>query len=475
MSDLPPRPDTPQTEVQTEPVQTEGPIMSEDAAVQKLREKLIERLPSNIQQNLPQYQSTARDILRDAGEFLGPLWAELRIILAGLRTRLEQSTPSSTVGSTFRHLCFVGLNKSELLLGGETQSIFNDSWTDLTSDNIKRHTGLMFFAPRGLDGKPVNPYLFLSGEGVPDEEDMADPNAIALAEQVVGPMALLDLCRIAPSAPNTVNLLLVADCLFHWDTKDNYVLPTTPTSWVRDIEQVLKSYPRTTRAHLYTQWETELLPPSERITVHRLRDLPLDDATWLNKPTLQERYGSHMLFIGIVMAAAVWGGLWYQSQQLQELTDQLNMIEQQIPRGGQYSDMERGITEQERMWQKRDLFALVTKDAARSIHKSGIKISSFEVRVAEQDQPPKTYVLTVDARADAYQGWLQQEPIARNLILQSAVLDAIRKPPTTTGFKLEGIVDANSLARDFRPFANRLKAVPTASSPTQPASPKEDE
>lgn len=463
MTDLP-RTDRPDTQ-QPEP-QAEGPIMSEDAAVQKLREKLIERLPGSFQQNLPQYQSTAKDLMRDAGEFLGPLWQELRTILSSARTKLAQSAPSSTVGSTFRHLCFVGLNKSELLLNGETQSIFNDSWADLTSDNIKRSTGLMFFAPRGLDGKPVNPYMFLAGEGIPDEEDMVDPNAVALAEQVVGPMALLDLCRISPSAPNTVNLLLVADCLFHWDTKDNYVLPTTPTSWVRDVEQVMKSYPRTTRAVLYTQWDTDLLPPSERITAHKLREFPLDDNTWLNKPTLQERYGMHMLVIGIMLSAAVWAGLWYQGQQLQVLTDQLNVIEQQIPRGGQYSDMERGITEQERMWQKRDLFAVVTKDAARSIQKSGLKTSSFEVRVAEQDQPPKTYVLTIDAKADAYQGWLQQEPIARSLILQSAVLDAIRKPPTTSGFKLEGIVDANSLARDFRPFANRLRAAPVVTSST---------
>ncbi|RYG59750.1 MAG: hypothetical protein EON60_09470 [Alphaproteobacteria bacterium] len=467
MSDLPPRNDAPQPPS----APSEGPIMSEEAAVQKLREKLIERLPGSFQQNLPQYQSTAKDILRDASEFLGPLWAELRTVISSARNRLAQSTPSSTVGATFRHLCFVGLNKSELLLGGESQSITNDNWTDLTSDNIKRSTGLMFFAPRGLDGKPVNPYMFLAGEGVPDEEDMVDPNTVALAEQVVGPMALLDLCRISSSPPNTVNLLLVADCLFHWDTKDNYVLPTTPTSWVRDIEQVLKTYPRTTRANLYTQWDTDLLPPSERITVHRLREFPLDDNTWLNRPTLQERYGMHMLVIGIVLSAAVWAGLWYQSQQIQQLTDQLNVIEQQIPRGGQFSDMERGIAEQERMWQKRDLFGLVTKDAARSIHKSGIKISSFEVRVAEQDQPPKTYVVTIDAKADAYQGWLQQEPIARSLILQSAVLDAIRKPPTTTGFKLEGIVDANTLARDFRPYANRLKAAPSAAatSGTQPA------
>jgi hypothetical protein len=295
---------------------------------------------------------------------------------------------------------------------------------------------------------------------------MADPNIVALAEQTVGPMALLDLCRLSPASPNTVNLLLVADTLFHWDIKDNYVLPTTGTGWVRDIETVLKSYPRTTRAHLYTQWETDLLPPSDRITVHSVRDMPLDDATWLNKPTLQERYGTHMLVIGFVVAALTYALLWNQSGKLQELTDQLNVIEQQIPRGGQFSDLERAISEQEKMWAKRDLFGLVVKDTARSIQKSDMKITSFEVRVAEPENPPKNYVVTIDAQPDAYQGWLQQEPIARSLILNSALLDAIRKPPTTSGFKLEGLVNADSLAREYKPFAAQMKVIPQSSSPT---------
>lgn len=443
----------------------------EEAAIRSLREKLVKRLPPNLQQNLPQYQSAAQSTLKGAQEFLGPLWNELRVVMASVSKQLAKSGPSATVGNTFRHLCFVGLNKSELLLAGESQSVFNDSWSDLATDNIKRHTGLMFFAPRGLDGKPVNPYIFLVGENVPDDAEMVDPNMVSLAEQAVGPLALLDLCRISPASPNTMNMLLVADTLFHWDIKDNYVLPTTPTSWVRDVEQVLKSYPRTTRAHLYTQWETDLLPPSDRITVHQLREFPLDDGTWLNKPTLQERYGNHMMVLGIILAGLTYAGLWYQSSQLQELSDQLNTIEQQIPRGGQFSDMERGIAEQEKMWQKRDLFGLVVKDTARAIQKSGLKAQSFEVRVAEPENPPQTYVVNIDVKPDAYQGWLQQEPIARALILNSAVLDAVRKPPTTNGFKLEGLVDANQLARDYKPLASQLKVMPKSAttSPTEPA------
>lgn len=439
-----------------------------------LKQKLIERLPASWQSkvahfdehHLPQLQSNASKSLHGAKEFLGPLWIELRTILTGASKKLAKSGSSANLGGSFRNLCFVGLNRSELLLSGETQSIFNDNWNDLAGDNLKRNTALMFFAPRGLDGQPVNPYLFLVGEGTSDESDYTDPNAVALAQQAVGPMALLDLCRISPTAPNTVNMLLVADTLFHWDVKDNYVFPTSATSWVRDMEQILKTYPRTTRAHLYTQWDTDLLPPSDRITIHRLREFPLDDNAWLNKPTLQERYGSHMMVIGVAVAIAVYGALWMQGTKLQAVTDQLNVVQQQIPRGGQFSDLERAISEQEKMWNKRDLFGVVVKDTARAIQHTGMKVTSFEVRVDEPENPPVQYVVTIDAQPDAYQGWLQQEPIARTLLLNSAVLDAIRKPATPNGFKLEGLVNAAELAREYKPFASLVKVAPQASSAT---------
>jgi hypothetical protein len=142
---------------------------TDDAVVEavrnKLKQQLVERLPGGLQarveKNLPGLQRTAQEVLHGAKEFLGPLWAEVRIIFSGVSRKLATTAVASSVGGTFRHLCFVGLNKSELLLQGEVQPVFNDSWSDQISDNMKRHTGLLFFAPRGLDGKPVNPYLFL--------------------------------------------------------------------------------------------------------------------------------------------------------------------------------------------------------------------------------------------------------------------------------------------------------------------------
>lgn len=417
---------------------------------------LKQKLHRQVEEKLP----LAKEFWRQFMQLMGPVLAEVRDMSAQFGQKLVTSAGgSATLGGTFRHLAFVGLNRTELLLDGETQSIFGDTWQDVVNDNLKRHLALSFFAPRGLDGKPVNPYVFLMGEGTQEESDVPDPALVAMAEQSIGNMALLDLCRIAPAAPNTVNLLLVADTLFHWDAKDNYVLPTTATGWVRDIEQIIRSYPRTTRAHLYTQWETDILPYSEKLTVHRLREFPLDANTWINQPTFQEKFGTHALVFAIIVATASYAGLWYKQRQLAALTDQLHVVEQQIPRGGRFSDLERAITEQERMWARRDLFPIVTKDAARAIQNSNMRISNFEVRVAEPNDPPVNYLVTATAAQNVYQGWLQEEPIARALLLNSALMNAVRKPPSSNDFKLEALINARELSQEYKLFVPRAPTV----------------
>ena len=428
----------------------------------EMKAKVKEGITKAVQENLPIVKEFAHQFM----QLMGPIWQELREMTAQFTQKLAAPGSTNSIGSQFRHLCFVGLNKVEMLLAGENQSMFGESWQDLVNDGLKRHLALAFFAPRGLDGKPVDPYMFLTGEGT-TESGMADPATVAIAQQSLGPTALLDLCRTGPASPNTINMLLVADTLFHWDVKDNYVLPTTPTSWVRDVEQILKSYPRTTKAHLYTQWDTELLPPNDRLTIHRLREFPLDPATWLNEPTLQEKYGTHMLAIGIIVAIFTYIGITLQERQLSTITDKLNMVEQQIPRGGQFSDLERAITEQERMFAKRQLFPLITKDTARTIQYSNMRIKSFEDKVADTQNPPRDYLVTITAVPGVYQGWLQEEPIARNIVLNSALVEAIRKPPSTgSDFQLEGLINADSLARQYRTYMQTVTPLRRVTSPT---------
>jgi hypothetical protein len=422
----------------------------------------------HFEEKIPQLRAQVAQGWSALQIFLGPLWKEFGPQIEGWLAEAKkalQGTPKvgegPRLGEQFRHLLVVGLNRAELLLENESTPVWNDTWQEMLDDTMKRHLGLVFFAPRGLDGQPVAPLPFLLGE----EEGAPTP---AAAAALLNGVALLDFCRMPPATPNTVNMLVAADCLFHWDTKDTYVLLTTPNSWNRDVEGVLRGYPRTTRAAVFTQWDASLLNQNDRLQVYPLRHLPLASKTWLNEPTLQERYGSHALLLGFVVAAAMGLGLWWQGRGLSQVTDQLDMVQQQIPRGGQFSDLERAVTEQEKMFTRRPLFALAVKDTHRAIAQSGLQVEQIELKVPDANAVPESYILTLTMPNETYSGWLQQEPAARSFILNSALVHAVRKPPSTAGFKLEGLMMLAPWLREY----NRLKPqLPSSIAPTLNTSP----
>jgi hypothetical protein len=443
-------------------------------------EQLIAQLRAQIKDLIPpawrEYYNDGREAAKPVIEqikpyvqIIAPYWK----MFVDRFGNIVQARRVGQVGDTFRSLCVVGLNRSELLLSGERMPVFADSWQELVDDSLRRGLAILFFAPRGYDGQPVDPYLFLAGE-VTAEEGI-DASAHAQAQAQLGGLPLLDLCRMAPAAPNTVNILLAADVLFHWDVKDNYVLPTTPTTWARDVESVLKSYPRTTRASIYTAWETEHLPPNERITVRTLRELPLDTHTWLNRPTFQEQYGSLVLVLGMMMVATTWGLLTLNARRVDDVNEQLRVVEQQIPSGGKFGEVERVVTEQERMMQKRELFYLTVKDASRAIELSNFKTDSFEVKSPDADTPPDQLLVTVEAKRDAYSGWLQEEPAAKAFLLNSALIAAVRKQPSGI-YKLEGLVPLGPVWREYQKLVGgKIKAGDTPAKATAGKSKKAED
>ncbi|MFZ2619344.1 MAG: hypothetical protein WAX89_00525, partial [Alphaproteobacteria bacterium] len=210
-----------------------------------------------------------------------------------LKDFFSSLTPAtgSTVGGRFRDLCVVGLNRTELIPAGTNEPIFGNNWQDVTDEQARRHMALMFFAPRELDGTPTDPFLFLA-------DDKTEPDAKALAEQTLTHIPLLDLCRMPAAEPGTLGLLVAADVIFHWDGRDNYVVPTNKYTWGRDVRHILSTYPKNIDATLYTNWDSD--PVAElKVTRKPLHALPLLPEVWVNTPTFQEKNGT------IVLAASV--------------------------------------------------------------------------------------------------------------------------------------------------------------------------
>jgi hypothetical protein len=406
----------------------------------------------------PNIAHTYRRLPPEVQEALSSLWQALSPVVQALSASLRRAMANrrgTTLGMAFRHISVVGLNRTELSFDNTSSSIFGENWYDMIDDVTRRHMALLFFAPRDFTGEPINPYLLLAGDDTTQGEDTeAAENALLQAQTFIGTIPLLDLCRMPPAEPNVVNMIVAADVLFHWDIKDNYVLPTSPTSWIRDVQQVLKSYPRTTQATLYTQWDAELLPTQERLAVRPLRDLPLTNQVWLNRPTVQQAYGNHLLALGMVLAGLVGAYVWWSQAGISHVTDQLRAVEQQIPASAKFGDFQRAVNEQEKMMLQRELFFFTVKDTARALSTAAFKTATFEVRNPQVQDPPKQLLVTVEAAKDSYKGWLEEEPIAKKILLNSALMSAIRKPPGTT-FKLEGLVQLDKLWPAYKQLATQ--------------------
>ena len=338
-----------------------------------------------------------------------------------------------TVGSRFRNLCVVGLGKVELVLERNEDSIFGDNWQDVTDEQTRRRMALMFFAPRELDNAPVDPYTFLA-----QEEDDDDPEAAEILRHSLGSMPLLDMCRMPPADPNTLNIVIAADLIFHWDIKDSYIVPTTKFSWVKDVQEILKTYPKATEVTIYTNWEAETATDINA-RIRHLSSLPLATETWVNIPTFQEKNGTLVLIASLVLAGLCWAGLNWQTRQLDSLTEMVQITQQRIPREAKFVGLNRFMQEQERFIKAREQFPWVVRDIAQTIATAEMDIDNFEIENPTPLEPTDYMIATIEAERGSYKGWLQEEPIAKDILLGSASLSAIRKPPGKI-FKLEGLI-----------------------------------
>lgn len=349
------------------------------------------------------------------------------------------------LSSRFKGVCVVGLNKTEFMTDKNEPSLHGEHWQDMIDDASRRNTALLFFAPRDLSGSPVNPYLFLAG----DDVDIDDEEEQALFMQNMGNLALFDFCRLPPVSSDEVGIILAADMLFHWDNEDNYIIPTTVSNWPRDVKRITSGYRKNTHITLYTHWNTDIFAdPPINLNIRPLQEAPLVENTWVNQPTFQEKHGTRVLLLSILFAFLFAGGLFIQRQGLSELDEEIGIVEQQIPREGKYIRLARPIREQEAQMRYRHLFPVLVQDVARTIQLSEMKIDNFEIRNPKPQSAPRQMIATIEAERAAYQGWLQEEPVAKNILINSATFSALRKPPGNS-FKLEGLINLDTVNKNF--------------------------
>lgn len=355
------------------------------------------------------------------------------------------------MGSRFRSIAIVGLTKSELVPSKSEASLYAEHWQDMVDDSMRKNLAMLFFAPRDLSNQPVNPYLFLGGEDL--EEDDEDEQAIFL--QTLSGISLFDFCRLPPAPTEHVGVIGAGDVLFHWDGQDNYISPTSTNSWPSDLQRIMDGYPKNYTFTFYSNWNRDMLMDRPKnLVMQTMHELPLNEEAWVNKPTFQEKHGNSVLVASVIFAALCVSGLFMQKQQIMQLDEDIAIVEQQIPREGRYMRLLRPIREQEAQMRYRHLFPYIIKDVAESIHLSKMKVDNFEVRNPKPQSPPTQMIATIEAERDAYKGWLQEEPIAKAILMNSTTFEGLRKPPGNT-FKLEGLVELRSFDKALKAALKR--------------------
>lgn len=348
-------------------------------------------------------------------------------------------------------MCIVGLNKSEITAPG-MDSMFADNWQEVTDESSRKNMVLGFFAARNYDGSPGDPLLSIAGKYKDDDGFMTGLNTVLRG------MALFDFFRGNNAAPNTLHIMCAADIIFHWDINDRYVQPTAENSWIRDVKEVMKQYPRTTKVHLYTNWESEHLSELD-VEAHPLMEIPLDMGMWVNKPSFQEKFGLHFLGAGIACAALAFGMTQYQNSKILELQQQVRSIQQQINQNGNITSLLAVVREQEDYMRYKPLFPIVFQDTSNAIYKSGLRTSSVKLDYTDQQRPSNYMLVTIESEKDAYKGFLEEEPIAKDFLKKSATLEAVRRPKRTvsTRMKLEGIVNLPQVAQEITEVKTKMQ------------------
>ena len=346
--------------------------------------------------------------------------------------------------SRFKNRCFVGLNKVTFYTeAGDV--LEGDNWLELTDEQSRRSMMLAFFAPRDLNGEPMDPADVLFDESEESE------NAELL--QQIRSISMFDLCRAEHAPPNVVHVVLVADVIFHWDNQDNYIQPTSDDTWAQDLQDVLKGYPRTTEKHIYTDWEFPPKVDLGKAEKHPLQDMPLDQSMWLNQPTFQEQYGNILLIAGVLIAALTYFGLSYQEGQIEAVNQKTRALNAQTRLYPNYSRLVEKVNAIEAYNAYKGLFPFAFKDVALAAADIGMPLERYNLKNPKPTEPPKVLVTELETLKEKYSSFAEQEPLAQGLLAGSLSVQKIRKPATSANsetFTLQGLIPLDALAELHR-------------------------
>ena len=348
--------------------------------------------------------------------------------------------------SRFKNQCFIGLNKVSFHTA-DGEVLIGDNWLELTDEQSRRNMMVAFFAPRDLNGEPMDPSTVLFSN---DDDEM---NTDIL--QQMKSISIFDMCRVEKAVPNVVHIAVIADVVFHWDSKDNYIMPTSEETLLEDLKNVINDYPRTTKKHVYTDDGSLEKNELGEIELHPFSELPLDENMWINKPTFQEKHGTLLLIAGVLLAALTYGGLTYQEGKI----DDINQKTQALSKGNDlypnYRALLQTVEVLEAQNRYKGLFPFVFKDISLTVADINANVEEIALRTPTPNSVSDVLTTQLKFATEAYPSFDEQEPLAEDILRTSKTLTKIRKLSERSGtqfFSLEGLIPLQQLEAQKQQF-----------------------
>jgi hypothetical protein len=357
-----------------------------------------------------------------------------------VETKTVQQTNNTAVNTTqFSGMGFVGIKKVEYFSKEEESVVFSDILELLENRNYANNLMLGFFS--------VKPFGTEKVEKIDSIISMNEESNDMMIKQSLKKAALFDFAEAETTSIDEVNIIVVADCIIHWDAEGSYIQPTQENAINLDLEDIVKLYSPSYKITIYSQRDLSTFTYRE-FKQKSIFDVPVKSNMWYNQPTFQQIYGNTVLTAGLITMALAYGALSWQEGKLEDLRSKASSFRTQNINESFYTSSNTEFQELTRSVDSKNLLSIITKDISNSLSRSGFKLDSISLSKNIEDG---TVLVEISSKEDSHTQFSVQEPLAQRVLENSSTIKAIKKKTVSDArLVLEALVDIREVKNGLK-------------------------
>lgn len=341
--------------------------------------------------------------------------------------------------STFAEMVFVGVKKAESFsIVSDDSEIFEDVLEAIEKKQHKGKVMLGFFSIPNLAGESIEKIDTICNFNENVNENML--------RQSLKKVALIDFSEAKEDTSSVVNILVVADCIVHWDNQGSYIQPTDDHSFLFDLEDILSMYPSSYKVNIYSNKDLSSFKARE-FEQKKVTDIPVMQEMWYNQPSFQQIYGNIVLVAGLATMAIAYGTITWQKSSIEDLNSKISNFQSVKINDSFYNSSNKNLQELSKDIKYKDINSLVLKDLSYGINTSGFHLDKLSFEHGKKDK----IIANIVSKLNKHTQFSAQEPIARRIIDNSLFIKAIRKKLNKEQrLEFEAMVDLNQAKEEIQ-------------------------